>query len=192
MKEKRNDASCSKLFSTENLAIPIALAYLCVSCWTENPSAGKMLNEGDMAPELIGLDQDEKPVSLSQYAGRKLVLFFYPQDDTPGCIKEACSLRDEHEELMQAGYEVLGVSADSPRSHRNFIAKYKLPYRLLSDPDRRTIKAYGVLGRKKFLGISFTGIVRTTFLIDERGRIERIIRDVDTAGHARQVLEKVH
>lgn len=147
-----------------------------------------MLKPGDKAPELHGQDQDGIPVSLKDYAGRKVVLFFYPKDDTPGCIKEACSLRDEHEQLRQAGYEVLGVSADPPRSHRNFIAKYKLPYRLLSDPDRRTIKAYGAWGRKKFLGIPFTGIMRTTFLIDQYGTIERIIRDVDTAGHARQIL----
>lgn len=148
-----------------------------------------MLKEGDKAPELSDVDQDGKPVSLRDYAGKKLVLFFYPKDNTPGCTAQACSLRDEHDELLEAGYAVLGVSADSQRKHRNFIAKYDLPFRLLSDPDRRTINAYGVWGQKKFMGISFEGIIRTTFLINENGRIERIIRDVNTKEHAAQVLQ---
>ena len=149
-----------------------------------------MLKEGDKAPELSGMDQDGKPVSLRDYEGRKLVLFFYPKDNTPGCTAQACSLRDEHDELLEAGYEVLGVSADSPRKHRNFIAKYDLPFRLLSDPERRTIDAYGVWGEKKFMGITFEGIIRTTFLIDGNGVIERIIRDVKTSDHAAQVLQR--
>ncbi len=149
-----------------------------------------MLKQGDKAPDLSGLDQDGKPVSLKDFKGKKLVLFFYPKDNTPGCTAQACSLRDEHDELLEAGYEVLGASADSPRKHRNFIAKYELPFRLLSDPDRNTIDAYGVWGQKKFMGITFEGIIRTTFLIDGNGMIERIIREVNTSEHAAQVLQR--
>ncbi len=148
-----------------------------------------MLKEGDKAPELHGVDQDGQPVSLKDHAGRKLVLYFYPKDDTPGCTAQACSLRDEHEKLRSSGLDVLGVSPDTPRKHRNFIRKYDLPFRLLADEQKETAKAYGVWGPKKFMGREYEGVIRTTFLIDEHGRIERIIRDVDTKEHAGQVLE---
>jgi peroxiredoxin Q/BCP len=149
-----------------------------------------VLRVGDPAPELGGTDQNGRPVSLKDYAGRKLVLYFYPKDDTPGCTAEACSLRDEHEVLRNTGYEVLGVSPDNAAKHRRFIDKYALPFRLLADTDTTVAKAYGVWGRKKFMGREYDGILRTTFLIDERGVIERIITDVRTKDHARQVLEE--
>ncbi len=155
---------------------------------TVKPEA--MLKEGDKAPPIHGTDQDGKPVSLSEYTGKKLVLYFYPKDNTPGCTAQACSLRDRHQELLRSGHEVLGVSPDSERKHRNFIKKYALPFRLLSDPEKRTINAYGVWGRKKFMGIEFDGVIRTTFVIDERGVIERIIRDINTKQHAGQVLQE--
>jgi thioredoxin-dependent peroxiredoxin len=148
-----------------------------------------MLKEGDKAPGLSGVDQDGNPVSLRDYAGKKLVLYFYPKDDTPGCTAQACSLRDEHETLLSSGHEVLGVSPDSPKKHQKFIQKYDLPFRLLADEEKVTVNAYGVWGRKKFMGREYDGVIRTTFLINGEGFIERIIRDIDTKGHAAQVLE---
>ena len=147
------------------------------------------LKVGDKAPALSGVDQDDRPVSLKDYAGRKLLLYFYPKDDTPGCTAEACSLRDEHEALEASGYTVLGVSPDKPARHRKFIDKYGLPFRLLADPDHVVAEAYGAWGPKKFMGREYDGILRSTFLIDEAGRIERIIDKVRTKDHARQVLE---
>jgi peroxiredoxin Q/BCP len=147
------------------------------------------LKPGDKAPALHGVDQDGNNVSLKDYAGRKLVLYFYPKDDTPGCTAEACSLRDDHEALRKAGYDVLGVSPDNPAKHRKFVDKYALPFRLLADTDHKVAEAYGAWGRKKFMGREYDGILRSTFLIDEKGIIERIITDVRTKDHARQVLE---
>ena len=148
------------------------------------------LKTGDKAPAFHGVDQDEKQVSLADYAGRKLVLYFYPKDDTPGCTAEACSLRDEHAALRKAGYEVLGVSPDKAAKHKKFTDKYDLPFRLLADPDKEAANAYGVWGRKKFMGREYDGILRTTFLIDGNGVIERVITDVRTKDHAAQVLEE--
>jgi len=146
------------------------------------------LQIGDKAPALNGNDQDGRPIDLKVYAGKKVVLYFYPKDDTPGCTAEACSLRDAHGELREQGYDVIGVSPDTEAKHRKFAAKYALPFRLLADTDRATITAYGVWGPKKFMGRSFEGVLRTTFLIDEKGRIERIISDVRTKDHAAQVM----
>lgn len=148
------------------------------------------LKIGDKAPAFQGVDQDGKPISLTDFAGRKLVLYFYPKDDTPGCTAEACSLRDEHAALRKAGYEVLGVSPDKAAKHKKFADKYDLPFRLLADPGKEAANAYGVWGRKKFMGREYDGILRTTFLIDGNGVIERIISDVRTKDHALQVLEK--
>ncbi|MBK9060383.1 MAG: thioredoxin-dependent thiol peroxidase [Flavobacteriales bacterium] len=136
------------------------------------------LKTGDIAPAFSGIDQDGKPVTLADFAGRKLVLYFYPKDDTPGCTAEACSLRDEHAALRKAYYEVLGVSPDKATKHNKFADKYDLPFRLLADPDKVAANAYGVWGRKKFMGREYDGILRTTFLIDGNGVIERIINDV--------------
>jgi thioredoxin-dependent peroxiredoxin len=147
-----------------------------------------LLKTGIKAPEFRGLDQDGRSFGLKDYAGRKLVLYFYPKDDTPGCTAEACSLRDEHAALRKLGYEVVGVSADEVKKHKKFATKYALPFRLLADTERTAIEAYGVWGRKKFMGREFDGIIRTTFIINEKGVIERIITAVRTADHAQQVM----
>ena len=148
------------------------------------------LQEGDPAPDFSGFDQSGEPVALSDFKGRKLVLFFYPKDNTPGCTAEVCNLRDNYTLLRQKGYALLGVSADSARKHQNFIKKFGLPFPLLVDTERVVIEAYGVWGLKKFMGREFDGIHRTTFVIDEKGRIEKIIRKVVTADHTAQILEE--
>lgn len=149
----------------------------------------EQLEVGQVAPGFQGVDQDGAPLRLADFTGRKLLLYFYPKDDTPGCTAEACSLRDGHAALRKAGYEVLGVSPDKATKHRKFADKYDLPFRLLADPEKVAAKAYGVWGRKKFMGREYDGILRTTFLIDEKGVITDIIRDVRTKDHAAQVLE---
>jgi peroxiredoxin Q/BCP len=146
------------------------------------------LKQGDSAPEFSGVDQDGQPVSLKDYTGKKLVLYFYPKDDTPGCTAEACSLRDNYEHLQKAGYDVLGVSTDPVKSHKKFIDKYTLPFRLLSDTEKTVSEAFGVYGLKKFMGKEYMGISRTTFLIDEKGIITEVISKVDTKKHAEQIL----
>ncbi len=148
------------------------------------------LTIGDKAPAFSGIDQDGQPVSLKDFAGRKLVLYFYPKDDTPGCTAQACSLRDDHGALRKAGYEVLGVSPDKVTKHRKFVDKYELPFRLLADIDKEAANACGVWGRKKFMGREYDGINRTTFLIDEKGVIEDIITKVRTKDHGAQILEE--
>jgi peroxiredoxin Q/BCP len=146
------------------------------------------LKQGDSAPEFSGVDQDGQPISLKDYSGKKLVLYFYPKDDTPGCTAEACSLRDNYEHLQKAGYDVLGVSTDPVKSHKKFIDKYTLPFRLLSDTEKTVSEAFGVYGLKKFMGKEYMGISRTTFLIDEKGIITEVISKVDTKKHAEQIL----
>lgn len=147
------------------------------------------LRPGDPAPELHGTDQEGRSLRLAELAGERVVLYFYPKDDTPGCTAEACSLRDGYRELRNAGYEVIGVSPDGEAKHRKFIAKYDLPFRLLADVDLHTARAYGVWGPKKFMGRTYDGIHRTTFIIGADGRIERIIADVHTKAHAAQVMQ---
>ena len=147
------------------------------------------LKPGDKAPALTGTDQDGKPVSLDDYKGKKLILYFYPKDDTPGCTKESCNLRDNFKPLQKKGFEVLGVSADTEKSHQKFISKYDLPFRLLADTDKEVINAYGVWGPKKFMGREYEGIQRTTFVIDEKGTIEHVIDKVMTKDHAQQIME---
>ena len=148
----------------------------------------EQLKIGDKAPDFNGKDQDGNNVSLADYKGKKLLLYFYPKDSTPGCTAEACSLRDGYDELLHSGYEVLGVSVDSEASHQKFIEKNKLPFRLLSDTDKAVVNAYGVWGEKKFMGKTYMGTIRTTFLIDENGIIENIITKVQTKDHANQIL----
>jgi peroxiredoxin Q/BCP len=147
------------------------------------------LKPGDKAPAFSGVDQLGQPLRLADFAGRKLVLYFYPKDDTTGCTAEACSLRDDHAALRHAGYEVVGVSPDKATKHKKFADKYDLPFRLLADPEKEAANAYGVWGRKKFMGREYDGILRTTFLIDGKGVIDRVITDVRSKVHARQVLE---
>ena len=147
------------------------------------------LKVGDKAPDFQAEDQDGKPVKLEDFRGKKLVLYFYPKDSTPGCTKQACNLRDNYEKLKSQGYAVLGVSADSAKRHQNFIAKYNLPFPLLLDEDKELIKKYGCWGEKKLMGKVFNGILRSTFVIDENGVIEDIIRKVKTADHTAQILD---
>jgi peroxiredoxin Q/BCP len=147
------------------------------------------LKVGDKAPNFEALDQDGNLIKLSDYAGKKLVLFFYPKASTPGCIMEACNLRDNHERFNSLGYEILGVSADSQRRQTNFRNKYEFPYPLLADEDKKVINDYGVWGPKKFMGRTFDGIHRTTFVIDENGVLEDIILKVKTKEHTDQILK---
>ena len=146
------------------------------------------LNIGDKAPEFETMDQNNKIVSLKDYLGKKIVLFFYPKASTPGCTVEACNLRDNYQEFLKKGYEVIGVSADSQKRQSNFAVKNNLPYSLLVDEDKDIINSYGVWGPKKFMGREYDGIHRTTFVIDEMGNIENIITKVKTKEHTAQIL----
>lgn len=146
------------------------------------------LKAGDKAPDIEVQDQRGKPVKLSDFAGKKVVLFFYPQDNTPTCTVEACNLRDNYKTLKARGYVVLGVSPDSVKKHTNFINKFKLPYPLLADVDRKLIEAFGVWGPKETFGRKYMGVYRTTFIINEKGVIERVIDEVKSKEHAEQIL----
>ncbi|AGC78166.1 peroxiredoxin Q/BCP [Nonlabens dokdonensis] len=146
------------------------------------------LKVGDKAPDFSVLNQDEQAVSLSDFAGKKLVLFFYPKASTPGCTAEACNLRDNVDRFRASGYEILGASADSPKRQKNFQTKYELPYDLLADEDHTLLNAFQVWGPKKFMGKEYDGIHRTTFVIDENGVISDVISKVKTKDHAAQIL----
>ncbi len=148
------------------------------------------LQAGDQAPDFTGTLQDGSTVSLSDYAGKKLVVFFYPKDDTPGCTAAACSLRDHFGDLKKEGYELLGVSPDSPKKHLKFIDKYDLPMPLVADENHEIMDAFGVWGPKKFMGREYDGVHRTTFVIGGDGKIERVITKVKTKTHAAQILEE--
>jgi len=146
------------------------------------------LSEGDQAPLFEGLNQDGKNIRLQDYKGKKVVLYFYPKDMTPGCTAEACSLRDDYGELQSAGYSIIGISADTVKKHKQFADKYELPFDLIADTDKKIIESYGVWGPKKFMGREFDGIIRSTFIIDEKGKIERIIEKVVTKNHGQQIM----
>lgn len=148
------------------------------------------MNIGDMAPETLGVNEEGKVVKLSDYKGRKLILYFYPKDNTPGCTAEACSLRDNYDSLRQQGYEVVGVSADSQASHVRFKDKHGLPFTLISDADKTLIEHMGCWGEKKMCGRTSMGILRTTFIVNEDGRIERIFtpKEIKTKIHGEQIL----
>ena len=148
------------------------------------------LQVGDKAPEVLGTDQNGNEIKLSDFRGKKLALYFYPKDNTSGCTAEACSLRDGYQELQAAGYEVVGVSKDSAKSHQGFIAKQNLPFNLIADTDTALQQAFGVWAEKKLYGRSYTGTLRTTFIINEDGVIEKIIgpKEVKTKDHANQIL----
>lgn len=149
------------------------------------------LKAGDKAPDFSGIDQDGNTISLSDYRGKKLILFFYPKDNTPGCTAEACNLRDNYEDLTKRGFSLLGVSPDSERKHQNFIQKYDLPFPLLADTEKEVLKAYGVWGPKQMYGRTYDGVYRTTFVIDEKGVIEEVFTKVKTKAHTEQILEAV-
>jgi len=146
------------------------------------------LNEGDKAPDFTAKDQNGKEVSLSDFAGKKVVLYFYPKDDTPGCTKEACNFRDNYSVLKEKGFEVLGVSADNEKKHQKFIDKYDLPFTLLADTEKEIINAYGVWGLKKFMGREYDGIHRETFVINEEGKIDKVFTKVKTKEATEQIL----
>lgn len=147
------------------------------------------LKAGDKAPDFSAKDEQGNTISLSDYKGKKLVVFFYPKASTPTCTTEACNLRDNYADLKDKGYELLGVSADSAKRQLNFKEKYKFPYPLLADEDKEVIKAFGVWGEKKFMGRTFDGIHRVTFVIDENGTIEKVIDKVKAKIHSDQILE---
>lgn len=147
------------------------------------------LKQGDAVPNFSVKDEQGNTVSLSDYKGKKLIVFFYPKASTPGCTNEACNLRDNYKALQDEGYELLGVSADSQRRQSNFKKKYNFPFPLLADEDKEVINAFGVWGPKKFMGREFDGIHRKTFIIDENGVVERVIDKVKTKDHAAQILE---
>jgi len=148
-----------------------------------------ILKAGSKAPDFAVNDQDGKPVTLTDFKGKKVVLYFYPKDMTPGCTAESCNLRDNYKLLLKHGYEVLGVSTDDEKSHRKFIAKEKLPFRLLADTDKKMHEAFGTWGEKSMYGRKFMGTLRTTFVIDEKGIIEEVIEKVDTKDHTRQIVK---
>lgn len=149
----------------------------------------KILQKGDKAPDFKGTDENGKIITLSHFKGKKLVLYFYPKDQTPGCTAEACDLRDHYPLLLKQGYDVIGISADDEKSHQKFIEKNKLPFSLIADTDKKIIMAYGVWGLKKFMGKEYEGILRTTFIIDEEGIIEEVITKVDTKNHTSQIIK---
>lgn len=148
-----------------------------------------MLKEGDAAPDFATRDERGNPVKLSELRGQRVVLYFYPKDDTPGCTKEACSFRDNFQKFEQAGIKVLGVSLDDESSHQSFISKYNLPFTLLSDTDHSVSDAYGVYGEQSWGGKNFMGVSRKTFLIDEAGKIKKVFDKVNVEAHADEVLD---
>jgi peroxiredoxin Q/BCP len=145
--------------------------------------------EGMPAPHFEGRDQDGNVIKLSNYKGKKIILYFYPKDNTPGCTAEACSLRDNYEELIRKGFVVLGVSPDTEKSHKGFAEKFQLPFPLIADSDKKILTAYGAYGEKMMYGKKVTGVIRTTIIIDEKGIIEKVIKKVDTKEHAPQIFK---
>jgi thioredoxin-dependent peroxiredoxin len=148
------------------------------------------LQVGDKAPAVLGVNQDGQELKLADFAGKKIVLYFYPKDSTPGCTAQACSLRDNYDELQKAGYEVIGVSTDSAASHQKFIAKQGLPFQLIADTDKKLSEIFGTWGEKSLYGKQYMGTFRTTFIIDETGTITRVMlpKEVNTKIHASQIL----
>lgn len=149
------------------------------------------LNIGDKAPDFKGIDQNGNTISLSDFNEKKLILYFYPKDNTPGCTAESCDLRDNYDMWLSKGYQVVGVSPDSAKSHQKFITKYNLPFPLIADEEKVIIKAYGAWGLKKMYGKEYEGLLRTTFVIDENGSIDQIFTKVKTKEHTKQILEAI-
>ena len=148
------------------------------------------MNIGDKVPEVLGINENGEEIRMSQYKGKKLVLYFYPKDNTSGCTAEACSLRDNYTELRKQGYEVIGVSVDSSASHRKFIDKYELPFPLIADTEKKLVESMGVWGEKSMYGRKYMGTFRTTFLINEEGIIEKVYspKEIKTKTHGEQIL----
>jgi peroxiredoxin Q/BCP len=150
-----------------------------------------LLKEGTKAPDFIAKNQNGSEVKLSSLLGKKVILYFYPKDDTPGCTAEACNLRDNYSLLIAKGFEVIGVSPDEEKSHIKFQAKYQLPFNLVADTDKSILKAYGAWGIKKNYGKEYEGVLRTTYVIDEQGVITKVIAKVNTGSHSEQILEEL-
>jgi len=146
------------------------------------------LKEGMKAPDFEGIDQNGDPVQLKDFAGKKLVLYFYPKDNTPGCTAESCNLRDNWNTFISTGFKVIGVSPDSEKSHKKFAEKYALPFPIIADTSKKILNDYGVWGEKKMFGKGYMGVIRTTFIIDEKGIIEKVITKVDTTEHSKQIF----
>ncbi len=151
----------------------------------------KELKVGMKAPYFEGYDQNENFINLNQFKGKKLVLYFYPKDNTPGCTTEACNLKDHYNYFIKQNYDIVGVSADSIPSHKKFAEKYQLPFSLISDPEKKILKLYNAYGEKKMYGKSVMGTIRKTYIINEEGIIEEIIDKVDTKNHAFQILKTI-
>ena len=147
------------------------------------------LKVGMKAPGFEGTDQNGNTIKLSDFKGKKVILYFYPKDNTPGCTAEACNLRDNWDSFSDKGFIVIGVSPDNEKSHKGFASKYSLPYPLIADTSKTILNDYGVWGEKKMYGRSFQGVIRTTFIIDEKGIVEKIITKVDTSGHTKQIFD---
>ncbi len=147
-----------------------------------------VLKEGSKAPIFKAVDQDGKPISLADYKGKKVILYFYPKDDTPTCTDQACNLRDNYSVLLKKGYQVIGVSTDSVKSHKKFEQKNKLPFPLVSDEDKKIVDKYNLWGEKKIMGHTYMGTTRTTFLIDETGKIVKIIEKPQSKNHTEEIL----
>lgn len=146
------------------------------------------LKIGDISPDFTGTDQNGKIISLSSLRGKKIILYFYPQDDTPGCTNQACNLRDNYLDIEKEGYVILGISPDNENSHQKFIQKYNIPFTLIADVDKTIHEKYGVWREKTLFGVTYIGTVRTTFVIDTKGYIEKIITNVNTKNHTEQIL----
>ena len=147
------------------------------------------LAKGDKAPDFKGIDQNENTISLNDFKGKKVILYFYPKDNTPGCTNEACNLRDNYNFWIEKGYEVIGISPDSVASHKKFAEKHNLPFPLISDPEKKIIKSYGAWGAKKLYGREYEGLLRTTYVIDENGNIEEVFKKVKTKEHTEQIIK---
>jgi len=149
------------------------------------------LKEGDLAPAIKAVDQSGELITLEEYRGKKIVLYFYPKDNTAGCTAESCDLRDNYSQFIEKGFEVIGVSADSEKSHQKFISKYNLPFRLISDEDKKVLQDYNAWGEKKLYGKTYMGVLRKTYIIDEKGYVEKIIEKVKTKEHSRQIFSEL-
>lgn len=147
--------------------------------------------EGIIAPNFTGVNQNNKNISLEQFKGKKIILYFYPKDNTPGCTAEACNLRDNYDVLLSKGYEIIGISPDNDTSHLKFANKHKLPFNLIADTDKNIMKKYGVWGLKKLYGREYEGVLRTTFIIDEDGKIKKVFKKVKTKDHTNQILQEI-
>lgn len=147
------------------------------------------INIGDKAPDFKGKNQNGETISLKDFKGKKVILYFYPKDDTPGCTAESCNLRDNYAGLKKKGYEIIGVSADDEKSHKKFADKYALPFSLIADTEKEILQAYDAWGEKSMYGKKYMGILRKTYVIDEKGKIEKIFDKVDTKNHAEQILK---